>query len=208
MPTTSAIGTHRTSRGVRIVQITAALAGRIAQVERVEVREEADAVRWGMTGSPTILLDGIDPFAVVGAVPSLSCRTYRDRDGKGDGAPSLAALSKALYGRPSLAVLQASTSRTTGVGSEVPAHAGAPDGERDVVGGGEARVFVAGVLAGQPGCKTTGPALVAGGCEGVGGQGAQVVCGGPADQADQADQAAGCDVDHGGQLKPVLPVSM
>ncbi|GAA1879985.1 hypothetical protein GCM10009753_04110 [Streptantibioticus ferralitis] len=77
-------------------RIAAALAGRAAEVELVEVREEADAARWGMTGSPTVLLDGIDPFAAEGAVPSVSCRIYWGADGKADGAPSVDALRKAL----------------------------------------------------------------------------------------------------------------
>ncbi|MCY0933916.1 alkylmercury lyase family protein [Streptomyces sp. H34-S4] len=76
-------------------RITAALAGRAAEVERVEVREEAEATRWGMTGSPTVMLDGVDPFAVAGAAPSVSCRIYRDA-GQVDAAPSVAALRTAL----------------------------------------------------------------------------------------------------------------
>src|SRR4051812_13884522 len=79
-------------------RITAALAGRVAQVELVEVTEEAEAARWGMTGSPTVLLDGGDPFAAAGAVPSVSCRLYRDEDGRIEGAPSVAALRRALAG--------------------------------------------------------------------------------------------------------------
>ncbi|WP_324618442.1 organomercurial lyase [Streptomyces sp. XY413] len=47
-----------------------------------------------MTGSPTLLLDGIDPFAVAGAPASVSCRLYRDADG----APSIRALRQALAG--------------------------------------------------------------------------------------------------------------
>ncbi len=79
-------------------RITAALAGRPASVELVEITEEAEAGRVGMTGSPAILLDGVDPFAVAGAVPSVSCRIYRGSDGAAGGAPSVqvtAALSAA-----------------------------------------------------------------------------------------------------------------
>jgi hypothetical protein len=79
-------------------RIAAALDGRAADVELVEVREEAEAARWGMTGSPTVLLDGVDPFAVAGSVPSVSCRLYRDADGRTDGAPSVEALSRAFAG--------------------------------------------------------------------------------------------------------------
>ncbi|MEW1599454.1 thioredoxin family protein [Streptomyces sp. NPDC093808] len=79
-------------------RITTALDGRAVQVELVEVTEDAEAARWGMTGSPTVLLDGVDPFAAAGAVPSVSCRLYRDEDGRIEGAPSVTALRDALAG--------------------------------------------------------------------------------------------------------------
>lgn len=79
-------------------RVTAALAGRAAQVELIEVADDAEAVRLGMYGSPTILIDGTDPFAPPGAVPSLSCRLYRDADGTASGVPDEAALHRALTG--------------------------------------------------------------------------------------------------------------
>ncbi|MFD4868416.1 alkylmercury lyase family protein [Streptomyces sp. NPDC058412] len=79
-------------------RIAVALEGRAAEVELVEVRDEAQAARWGMTGSPTVLLDGVDPFAPAGAAPSVSCRLYREADGAVSGAPSVAALRQALAG--------------------------------------------------------------------------------------------------------------
>ncbi|WP_380283540.1 alkylmercury lyase [Kitasatospora purpeofusca] len=72
--------------------------GRDAQVELVEVRDEAEALRRGMYGSPTVLVDGTDPFAPPGAVPSLSCRLYRDADGTVSGVPGEAALRRVLAG--------------------------------------------------------------------------------------------------------------
>ncbi|MER6604180.1 organomercurial lyase [Streptomyces rubiginosohelvolus] len=81
-----------------VERVTAALAGRQAEVELVEVRDQAQAAEWGMNGSPTILLDGVDPFAPEGAVPSVSCRLYRDDGGAVAGAPSVAALRAALTG--------------------------------------------------------------------------------------------------------------
>ncbi|WP_030861956.1 alkylmercury lyase family protein [Streptomyces sp. NRRL F-2747] len=85
---------------VPVVQdrLTAALDGRAAGIELVEVSAEDDAARWGMTGSPTVLLDGTDPFATPGAPPSVSCRLYRDAEGRTDGAPSVQALREALAG--------------------------------------------------------------------------------------------------------------
>lgn len=77
-------------------RIAAALAGQAVPVDLVEVSDEAGAARWGMTGSPTVLLNGVDPFAAAGARPSLSCRLYRDADGSTDGAPSVADLRRAL----------------------------------------------------------------------------------------------------------------
>ncbi|MFD9408242.1 alkylmercury lyase family protein [Streptomyces sp. NPDC059989] len=69
-----------------------------AKVERVEVADEEQAVLLGMTGSPTVLIDGVDPFAVPGAPASasLSCRLYRGPDGRVEGAPSVADLRRAL----------------------------------------------------------------------------------------------------------------
>ncbi|MFF4267064.1 alkylmercury lyase family protein [Streptomyces virginiae] len=85
---------------VPVVQdrLTAALDGRAAGIELVEVSAEDDAARWGMTGSPTVLLDGVDPFATPGAPPSVSCRLYRDAEGRTAGAPSVQALREVLAG--------------------------------------------------------------------------------------------------------------
>jgi hypothetical protein len=47
-----------------------------------------DAERYGMAGSPTLLVDGVDPFGT-GGKPSLSCRLYRS------GVPSVAELRSA-----------------------------------------------------------------------------------------------------------------
>ena len=66
------------------------------RVENRVVSTPEDAVRYGMHGSPTILIDGRDPFAEAGATASLSCRLYRDGDGRGQGAPSVGQLREAL----------------------------------------------------------------------------------------------------------------
>lgn len=70
-------------------------AGLTVDVRDVEVATPADAERAGMRGSPTILIDGRDPFAVDAAESSLSCRLYHTADGV-DGAPSVAQLLEAL----------------------------------------------------------------------------------------------------------------
>ncbi|MEU7390382.1 thioredoxin family protein [Streptomyces tanashiensis] len=79
-------------------RVAVALAGRAVEVELVEVRGAAEAARWGMTGSPTVLVDGVDPFAVPGEPTSVSCRLYRDEAGAVDGAPSVEALRRVLAG--------------------------------------------------------------------------------------------------------------
>ncbi|MGW6908887.1 organomercurial lyase [Streptomyces sp. NPDC054940] len=78
-------------------RIDEALDGRAAEVEAVEVTDETQAAVLGMTGSPTVLIDGADPFAVPGgAAASVSCRLYRSRDGRTEGAPSVADLRRVL----------------------------------------------------------------------------------------------------------------
>ena len=47
------------------------------RVIRRIVTTQADAERLGMTGSPTLLADGADPFARPGQLPSLSCQIGR-----------------------------------------------------------------------------------------------------------------------------------
>ena len=44
------------------------------RLEPVETLEEAE--RLGFPGSPTLLLEGADPFAEPGAVPAMACRVY------------------------------------------------------------------------------------------------------------------------------------
>lgn len=66
------------------------------RVTRQVVRDEAEAVRLGMRGSPTLLVNGIDPFAAPGSPASLSCRFYRDESGPSQGAPSVAALRRVV----------------------------------------------------------------------------------------------------------------
>ena len=60
------------------------------------VADEGEAAEVGMAGSPTLLIDGTDPFAVPGQLAGLSCRIYRDEAGHPAGAPSAAALRSAL----------------------------------------------------------------------------------------------------------------
>ena len=78
-------------------RLAAALAGRPgAVVRRREIADEREAAEAGMRGSPTLLIDGRDPFAVPGAGPAVACRLYETDDGRLDGAPTVAALRRAL----------------------------------------------------------------------------------------------------------------
>ena len=78
-------------------RLAEALAGRPdVTVERRVAGTEAEAGRYGMHGSPTVLIDGRDPFAEPGTGTSLSCRLYRDETGLVQGAPSAGQLRAAL----------------------------------------------------------------------------------------------------------------
>ncbi len=67
------------------------------RVTRKVVTSEDDADRLGMTGSPTSLVDGVDPFARPGQKPAISCRLYPDEQGMPGPGPSPAQLRSALH---------------------------------------------------------------------------------------------------------------
>ncbi|WP_407935591.1 alkylmercury lyase family protein [Jatrophihabitans cynanchi] len=68
----------------------------VVDVNRQVVDSEQAARELGMTGSPTLLVDGRDPFAEPDRAASLSCRLYRDETGQLVGAPSVAQLRGAI----------------------------------------------------------------------------------------------------------------
>ena len=70
-----------------------------AEVEHRLVADHDEAVAVGMTGSPTLLIDGTDPFAVPGSSASMSCRLYLDETGAPTGSPSVAQLRAVLAGQ-------------------------------------------------------------------------------------------------------------
>ena len=59
----------------------------------VDTPEEAE--RTGFRGSPSILIDGVDPFADAGDPIGLSCRIYQTPDGPA-GSPTLDQLRDAI----------------------------------------------------------------------------------------------------------------
>lgn len=83
-------------------RIWAAVAGEQIEVTLTHrvLDDQAEATEAGMTGSPTLLVDGEDPFSETGSAPSVSCRLYRADGGGIDGAPSVAALRAALHLAP------------------------------------------------------------------------------------------------------------
>lgn len=70
-------------------RIAEALHGRTdASIIRQRVGTTEEAVRLGFHGSPTILIDGIDPFAEPNAPVGLACRVFRTPNGLA-GSPTL-----------------------------------------------------------------------------------------------------------------------
>lgn len=65
-------------------------------LEKVSSAEDADRLHF--RGSPTILIDGVDPFADEDAPFGLTCRVYQTEHGF-EGAPSIAQLTD-LFCRP------------------------------------------------------------------------------------------------------------
>jgi len=78
-------------------RLAAVLAGRPAvAVTRQVIWSSAEAQRWGMHGSPTLLVNGQDPFAEPGTGSAVACRMYPDEHGRLQGAPTEAALRSVL----------------------------------------------------------------------------------------------------------------
>jgi len=67
--------------------------GLTLRYRRIETPEEA--VRTGFVGSPTVLLEGVDPFATGDESFGLACRLYATPHGL-QGSPTLARLRDAL----------------------------------------------------------------------------------------------------------------
>jgi hypothetical protein len=68
-----------------------------AELRHRLVETPEDAVRLGFPGSPTVLVDGADPFATGDERPGLACRVYHTEHGP-QGGPTLDQLRRALLG--------------------------------------------------------------------------------------------------------------
>jgi hypothetical protein len=77
------------------LQEALAVVGSSVEVERVRIDTDEDARAWGFRGSPSLLVDGSDPFAAPGAVVGLSCRLYRTDAGLA-GSPTVEQLVEVL----------------------------------------------------------------------------------------------------------------
>lgn len=68
-----------------------------AVVREREIHSNEEAECLGMRGSPTILIDGQDPFAGRAGPAAMSCRLYRSDAGV-SGVPTISQLIEALGG--------------------------------------------------------------------------------------------------------------
>jgi hypothetical protein len=65
------------------------------ELEHHRIETAEDAERLVFRGSPTVLVDGVDPFADGAVVGGLACRVYETPDGK-QGSPTIEQLRTAL----------------------------------------------------------------------------------------------------------------
>lgn len=65
-------------------------------VERRRVTTAEEAEHLGFRGSPTVLVEGVDPFASGAEPVGLACRLHRDDHGTLAGSPTRAQLARAL----------------------------------------------------------------------------------------------------------------
>lgn len=77
----------------RLAEVLAGYAD--ASVTYQRVRSADDANRLGFRGSPTVLIDGVDPFAEPDAPVGLACRIFRTPAGPA-GAPTVDQLRAAI----------------------------------------------------------------------------------------------------------------
>jgi hypothetical protein len=79
----------------RHLDVALARARRAAIVRELEVRSCEEAQVLGMRGSPTILVDGRDPFGGAAGPAALACRLYQTESGL-RGVPTVSQLVEAL----------------------------------------------------------------------------------------------------------------
>lgn len=80
---------------IELIQTAVADTGVAATITRTVIATEQQASERGFTGSPTLLLNGTDPFAQPGQPVALACRVYPTPNGL-RGVPPLTELRRAL----------------------------------------------------------------------------------------------------------------
>lgn len=83
------------AEAVALAERAAAEAGVGVRVRATVVATEAEAQARGFVGSPTFLVEGVDPFAVPGASVGVACRVYSTPGGFA-GVPAVDALRVAI----------------------------------------------------------------------------------------------------------------
>jgi len=85
------------AEAIAAVQAAARQVGLGEVVVRTTVIDSDEQARGhGFAGSPTFLIDGVDPFAEPGAPIGVACRMYLTKGGGPAGVPDLAQLRAAL----------------------------------------------------------------------------------------------------------------
>jgi hypothetical protein len=79
----------------RLAEALRALGRDDVGVERRQVETAEEAEELGFLGSPSIRIDGVDPFSSGGEQVGLACRVYATPTGLG-GAPAISQLLEAL----------------------------------------------------------------------------------------------------------------
>jgi hypothetical protein len=86
---------HTDVARTRIDEAIRQLALPVPTVVVLEIADAAEAAREGFRGSPTVLIDGVDPFAGSTGPAAYACRVYKTAEGS-DGAPSVEQLVDAV----------------------------------------------------------------------------------------------------------------
>ncbi len=88
-------GCPNTAAAAELIATVVADTGIRATVTQTVITSQDQARRRRFVGSPTILLDGTDPFAPPGASPAMACRLYPTPDGP-RGIPDVRDLRQAI----------------------------------------------------------------------------------------------------------------
>ena len=86
---------HWAEADARLVQALTSLGRHDIKVERRQVETATQAEEFGFTGSPTIRVDGRDPFSSGEQHAGLACRVYSTPEGL-RGSPTVVQLVEAL----------------------------------------------------------------------------------------------------------------